>query len=249
MTRPSDINVVILCAGLGKRLRPLTDTLPKALVTIAGKPLLEYHLEAIRDVGLRDVICVTGYLGEKIQEFAGDGSRFGLKISYVRQELVNGTGAAVLAAATDIKSDPYAVVYADVWINHLRETWEKLIGSHTPKMVCAQVPDASDFGRVTSSITPKGLVLKTMVEKDGMATPGLVYAGMLLLPKMSLQLLRGQGLSVRGEIELPPVVMALVRNGKKVELVVTPQWTDIGTIAALQLVESQIEAAETRSPV
>ncbi len=76
------MKAMILAAGRGERLRPLTDSLPKPLVSVAGKPLIEYHLEKLALIGVTEVVINQAWLGHKLPEMLGDGSRWGLQINY-----------------------------------------------------------------------------------------------------------------------------------------------------------------------
>jgi N-acetyl-alpha-D-muramate 1-phosphate uridylyltransferase len=107
---------MLLAAGRGERLRPITDTVPKPLVAIAGKPLIVYHLEALAAAGIRDVVINLSWLGEKIRSALGDGSRFGVRISYSEEGPVPlETGGGIHRALSFLGPDPFLVVNADVW--------------------------------------------------------------------------------------------------------------------------------------
>jgi len=107
------MQVVILAGGMGTRLRSVTgDDLPKPLVPINGRPLLDYHLTQIAEAGIRDVVLLTGYGGEKIAEFCGDGAKWGLQTRCVRETAAAGTAGAVLQAI-DALQDRFLVVYGD----------------------------------------------------------------------------------------------------------------------------------------
>jgi bifunctional UDP-N-acetylglucosamine pyrophosphorylase/glucosamine-1-phosphate N-acetyltransferase len=234
MPEPSSTDVVVLCAGLGKRLRPLTNTIPKALVPVAGKPLLAYHLEAMRDAGIRRVICIVGYLEGKIREFVGDGSRFGLEAQFVSQSPPKGTGDALAVAASYIISDPFAVLYADVFFYPMQSAWETLLDGDDAKIFCARVEDTAHFGRVETRTSPQGVMLDRIIEKDGKTRPGLVNAGLLLLPKTIFQALNVQTVTERGEVELPQAVEQISKHGTKVLVKQLDGWFDIGSLSALE---------------
>jgi MurNAc alpha-1-phosphate uridylyltransferase len=107
---------MLLAAGRGERLRPITDTLPKPLVPIAGKPLIVYHLEALRRAGIREVVINLSWLGEKIRAALGDGKRYGVRISYSEEGPVPlETGGGIHRALPLLGPDPFLVVNADVW--------------------------------------------------------------------------------------------------------------------------------------
>ena len=103
------------------RLRPLTATVPKCLIPVGNKPLLQYHLEALAAAGVRRVVINLAWLGERIEEWAGDGSRFGLGIRYVREpepENPLGTGGGALNALSVLGDAEFIVVNSDLWTDY-----------------------------------------------------------------------------------------------------------------------------------
>ncbi|MDE2448031.1 MAG: nucleotidyltransferase family protein [Gammaproteobacteria bacterium] len=107
---------MLLAAGRGERLRPITDTLPKPLVEVAGKPLIVYHLEALTRAGVRDLVINLSWLGEKIRAALGDGGRHGVRITYSEEGPVPlETGGGIHRALPLLGAEPFLVVNADVW--------------------------------------------------------------------------------------------------------------------------------------
>lgn len=107
---------MLLAAGRGERLRPITDTLPKPLVEIAGKPLIVYHLEALARAGVSNVVINLSWLGEKIRTALGDGGRYGVRIAYSEEGPVPlETGGGIHRALPLLGPAPFLVVNADVW--------------------------------------------------------------------------------------------------------------------------------------
>ncbi len=96
--RKDDMQAVILTGGLGTRLRPITRTIPKGLVTVGGKPFLEHLIFFLKKSGIGDILLCVGYLGERIEEYFKDGSAFGLRIDYSREDRPRGTGGALKLA-------------------------------------------------------------------------------------------------------------------------------------------------------
>lgn len=109
------MKAMILAAGLGKRMRPLTDHTPKPLLKVGGKPLLQYHLEALGAAGIQEVIINTAYLGEQIEQFAGNGRAFGLTIHYSREPEPLETGGAIHRALPLLGTEPFLMINGDVW--------------------------------------------------------------------------------------------------------------------------------------
>lgn len=109
---------MILAAGLGTRMRPLTDHTPKPLLVAGGKPLLQYHLEALSAAGVREVIINLAWLGEQIRAFAGDGSAFGLSVRYSEEPEPLETGGAILRALPLLGTEPFVLINGDVWCDY-----------------------------------------------------------------------------------------------------------------------------------
>ncbi|HEV2270312.1 MAG TPA: nucleotidyltransferase family protein [Steroidobacteraceae bacterium] len=107
---------MLLAAGRGERLRPITDTVPKPLVEVAGKPLIIYHLEALARAGVTDVVVNLSWLGERIRSALGDGSRYGVRIAYSEEGPVPlETGGGIHRALPLLGPAPFLVVNSDVW--------------------------------------------------------------------------------------------------------------------------------------
>jgi MurNAc alpha-1-phosphate uridylyltransferase len=120
---------MILAAGLGQRMRPLTDHLPKPMLSAGGKPLLQYHLEALAGAGIREVIINLAYLGDKIRTFVGTGERFGLQVRYSEEPEPLETAGALLHALPLLGDQPFLLVNGDVWSDYPLNT---LAGHNLP---------------------------------------------------------------------------------------------------------------------
>jgi len=107
---------MILAAGRGERMRPLTDAVPKPLLTVRGKPLIAWHLEALARAGIREVVINLAWQGAQIRAALGDGSAWGLDIAYSDEgELAYETGGGIFHALPLLGADPFLVVNGDVW--------------------------------------------------------------------------------------------------------------------------------------
>jgi MurNAc alpha-1-phosphate uridylyltransferase len=112
----SALKAIVLAAGRGERLRPITDTTPKPLVPVAGKPLIVYHLEALRRAGVRDVVINLSWLADRIRERLGDGSDYGVHITYSDEGPVAlETGGGIYKAIPVLGPGPFLVVNGDTW--------------------------------------------------------------------------------------------------------------------------------------
>ncbi len=128
--------LALLAGGLARRLRPLTNTTPKSLIEIAGEPFLAHQLRLIYEGGIREVVICVGYLGERIEEFAGDGSRFGLSIAYSYDgDLPLGTGGA-LRAALPLLGNRFLIMYGDSWLTEpIEPVWRAFLDAHKPGLM------------------------------------------------------------------------------------------------------------------
>ncbi len=110
------MRAMVMAAGRGERMRPITDTLPKPLVPVAGKPLIGYHLERLANAGVREVVINVSWLGERIRSALGDGRDYGLSIAYSEEGPVPlETGGGIFKALPLLGSGPFLVVNGDTW--------------------------------------------------------------------------------------------------------------------------------------
>jgi len=140
------VKAMILAAGLGTRLRPLTDTIPKPMIDVAGHPMVAYPLAVVRESGIRDVIINLHHLGEQIRAALGDGTRYGLSITYSEEDPILDTGGAIKKAEAFLSGDTFVVLNGDMVIDlDLRAVidWHRAQGA-TATMVLR--PDDSGRG-------------------------------------------------------------------------------------------------------
>lgn len=227
------VEAVVLAAGHGVRLGSLTKSTPKVLLRVDGRPLLDYHLTALAAVGVRRVVLVVSYFAEQVERHVDGGRPFGLEVTSVRQAQPRGTGHAVAAASSEVRSDPFLVCYADVFIPGEEALLRALLSDDTAKIAAARVPDAGGFGRLLTKEEDGEPYLAGIQEKDGRPTPGLVNAGVYLLPRSLLRLVAGLSPSPRGEYELTDAVREYVAQGDRIRVVTLEEWVDAGTQESL----------------
>jgi len=109
------MKAMILAAGLGTRLLPVTETCPKPLIEVAGKPLLEHQLAWLRRAGITEVVINLHYLGEMIEAHIGDGSRFGTQVTYSREEALLDSGGGIAKALPLLGNAPFIWMLGDIW--------------------------------------------------------------------------------------------------------------------------------------
>ena len=109
------MRAMILAAGRGERMRPLTDHLPKPLLPVAGKPLIVWHLERLAAAGITDIVINHAWLGQRIEEALGDGSAFNVRIRYSPEPVALETAGGIATAGPLLGADPFLVINGDVW--------------------------------------------------------------------------------------------------------------------------------------
>jgi NDP-sugar pyrophosphorylase family protein len=238
----TDVSSVLLCGGIGKRLRPYTDSIPKALVPVAGRPIVDYHLEAWRAAGVRHALLVIGHRGDQIREHVGDGQRYGLSVEYVPQVEPRGSGDALLSVAGRVATPWLLVGYCDVFFGPRPAVWTRLLADRRAKIVGAEVPNAAAYGRLLTDEERPWARLRAIREKDGEASPGVINGGAYLLPRRVVEILASVPLSPRGEIELTDGVTQYLREGGEVRVVPVVDWIDIGTPEQLEIATQMVRS-------
>jgi mannose-1-phosphate guanylyltransferase len=182
------MKAIILAGGLGTRLRPLTDTTPKPLLPIKGKPIMQHAIENLRNHGINDIILAVSFHADKIKDYFGDGSNFGVNISYSLEEEPLGTGGAVRQAAEGIE-EPFVLVWGDnltdVHIRDLIESFER--NNAMIAMTLTPREDVENFGVAKLN----GEVIEYFVEKPPReeAPSNLINAGCFVIHPDALKIL------------------------------------------------------------
>ncbi|MEM2419949.1 MAG: sugar phosphate nucleotidyltransferase [Candidatus Bathyarchaeia archaeon] len=225
------MKAVVLAAGEGLRLRPLTFTRPKHMISICGKPVLEHCLEAIKACGINHIIIVVHYMADVIRHYFGFGERLGLQIEYVEQPNVLGTGNAV-SVAEPLVDDNFVLVYGDLLFTP--EALKKVILLHDtkkPAATLASVPvdRLEDYGIL--EIGKDGLV-KRIMEKPAReeAPSNMANAGIYAFSKEIFEKTKKIKASSRGEWEITDAIELLIKEEKPVFAAEIPRtdWFDIG---------------------
>jgi NDP-sugar pyrophosphorylase family protein len=119
------MKAVILAAGKGTRMRELTQELPKPMLKVQGKPILEHIIDGLRAAGIREFCIITGYRADVIEGYFADGSPLGVRMSYARQEIQDGTGKAPELAKSFVGSDDFLLTYGDILVKP--ETYQQML--------------------------------------------------------------------------------------------------------------------------
>ena len=227
--------VVILAGGLGTRLRPVTTQIPKPMVPVAGVPYLEHQLRLLAEQEFADVVLLTGYLGEQIEEYLGDGSRLGLQLRYSREPAPLGTGGALREARSLLASE-FLVIYGDSYLPIEYSPVVDRLRAANASGVLVLYHDPSGDTDVPGNVAIDESNHIVRYDKSGTKDPELRYveAGVLALRKSVLDLMPGTGV-VSLEQEIFP---QLIAQRRLVGLPTTQRFYDIGTPDRLRAIEA-----------
>jgi len=225
------MKAVVLAAGEGARLQPITATRPKHLIQVGGKPILEYCLDALKASGVTEVVIVTHYMGDAIRQYFGDGEKMKLKIAYVEQAEMLGTGNAVSVVESHVDGD-FVLVYGDLlFAREAVADVVRLYEAEKPAAVMAVVPveKPESYGVVELE---KERTIKRIVEKPaaGESPSNLANAGLYVFSEEIFDKIKQTKPSIRGEWELTDALSLLIDDGKTVlaSKVSKADWIDIG---------------------
>jgi NDP-sugar pyrophosphorylase family protein len=236
---------VVLAAGRGTRMGSLTAAMPKPLLPVAGRALIEHVLGALAAAGVRRAVVVTGYLGELIEAALGDGARLGLSIGYCRQEGRDGTARALLQAESLIGGAPFVVSWGDILVPPA--FYAELLSDFAARpcdaeLAVNQIDDPWQGAAVYLDASGRVTRLEEKPPR-GTSTTQWNNAGVMCFTAAIFDYARRLAPSSRGEYELPQAVAAMVRDGRTVRaLPVRGYWSDVGTPADLAAAERQIAA-------
>jgi glucose-1-phosphate thymidylyltransferase len=227
---------LILSGGKGTRLRPITHTSAKQLVPVANKPVLFYGIEAMAEAGIEQVgIIIAPETGKEIEEVAGDGSRFGVRITYILQAEPAGLAHAVLTAESFLGASPFVMYLGD---NLLQGGISDLVAAfreHEPDalILLTPVPDPQNYGVAELATAPAGQVgpVVRLVEKPTEPATDLALVGVYMFTSQIHDAARAIEPSARGELEITDAIQHLVDGGMRVEPhIVRGWWKDTGRL-------------------
>ena len=222
------MKAMILAAGKGERMRPLTLTTPKPLVQVGGVPLIEYHLKALAAAGFTEVVINHAWLGQQIEDHLGDGSRSGLTIQYSPEGEPLETGGGIFRALPLLGDEAFVVVNGDIWTDYdftrLRQPITGL--AH---LVLADNPDHHPSGDFT--------LAHGQVQDAQPGAPTLTYSGIAVLHP---QLFAG---CTEGAFKLAPLLREAMARGRVSGERLQGQWVDVGTHERLAQAEHLLQAS------
>lgn len=220
---------LILSGGKGTRLRPLTFTQAKQLVPVANKPVLFYGIEALKEAGIKDIGIIVGDTRDEIREATGDGSKWGVRITYIEQEAPLGLAHAVKISEGFLKKEPFVMYLGD---NILKSGIKSLVEEFKEKkpnslILLTKVPDPQMFGVAELK---DGKVVK-LVEKPKKPVSNLALVGVYMFDSHIFEAVNAIKPSWRDELEITDAIQYLVDKGYEVHPhLVTGWWKDTGKI-------------------
>ncbi len=217
---------MLLAAGRGERLRPLTERTPKAMVRVGGKPLIAWHLERLAASGCREAVINVSHLARQIVDYVGDGARFGVRVAYSREAEPLETAGGIAQALPLLGAAPFLLVNADIYCEaDFRRLRRLELGAMLAHLVLVPNPPhraQGDFALLVRSVRNEG-------------TPRYTYAGVAV---MSPQLVR----PVRhgDKAPLAPLLRSAADEGRLSGELFEGLWQDVGTLQRLAELETQL---------
>ncbi|MGC8828311.1 MAG: nucleotidyltransferase family protein [Verrucomicrobiia bacterium] len=248
------MKAVILAAGKGTRMKELTNARPKPMLYVQGKPILQHIIEGLKGAGISDLFIVTGYKAEVIEDYFKDGTQFGIKISYGRQVVQDGTGRAPLVAREFIGRDTFLLTYGDILVkpyNYIGIVEKFASGAYDGLIT---VTRGEDFTKGGLLFFNNDFLLEHLVEKptpeqiDGLKKSGYIgegkiyfyNAGIYVFKPIIFKYIEQIEKSPRGEYELTDAILKLAQEGNKlVGFEIEGRWVDVRDPVVLAKLESE----------
>jgi len=219
------LKAVVLAAGEGKRLRPLTYTRPKCMIHLAGKPILEHVLLSLKAAGLREAIIIVKYLEGVVRKHFGDGKRMGMKLSFATQGEAYGTGAAFLCARELVGDEPFVGMAGDV----ITEAGfiRRLLREHGGEVMTMGLKEVSEPGEYGVAEV-RGSRVVSFEEKPPSPRSNLANTSVYVFEPEIFPVLERMRPSIRGEVEVTDAVKELAGRGEVKGVVGEEYWLDMG---------------------
>ncbi len=225
------MKALVLAGGSGSRLRPITHTSAKQLLPVANKPVLFYGLEALRDAGITEAGIVVGDTASAIRAAVGNGSAFGLDVTYIQQEAPLGLAHAVLVAREYLGDDDFVMYLGDNFIvgGITSLVDEFRLNRPDAQIMLTEVPDPRQFG--VAELDEVGEVV-SLVEKPEEPRSNLALVGVYIFTAAVHEAVQELTPSWRDELEITEAIQWLIDNGRKVlSTTITGYWKDTGNVA------------------
>ena len=225
--------IAVLAGGLAKRLRPITATIPKSLVEVAGRPFVAHQLELFARRGIREVVLCTGFLGEQLQDYVGDGSRFGLHARFISDgDVLRGTGGAV-RNALPMLGEEFFVTYGD---SYLDIAYADVIGAFRASGAPALMTVFKNEGRWdTSNIEFEGGRIHVYDKRRRTPRMQHIDYGLLVMTPQAFA-----GCDQSGAFDLADLLNGMATAGSLAGFEVHTRFYEIGSFAGLAELEARL---------
>jgi dTDP-glucose pyrophosphorylase len=240
------VKAVVLAAGKGTRMREITDSIPKPMVEVGGRPVLWHVLRALRGAGVTEAAVIVGYRGEAIRTYFGRGEEVGIDLSYFVQDVQDGTGRAAEPAREFLYHGPFFFSFGDILTEPVEYT--RMAKSFQEKpcdllLAVRWVDDPYRFGVVSMD----GDAITKIVEKPAPGTAGSnwVNAGIFVTGPLLFSYTARLRPSDRGEYEIPDAIRMMIADGRNVRAFrLDAPWRDVGTPEDLTAAGGDVGVAE-----
>jgi UDP-N-acetylglucosamine diphosphorylase/glucosamine-1-phosphate N-acetyltransferase len=216
------MRAVVLAAGEGTRMRPLTYTLPKPMLPVAGKPILEHVVGELKKARFREIVMIVGYKRERVKEHFGGGEEFDVSIDYVEQKVMDGTCHAFLGAKEKVRGESFLGLNGDQLVK--AKDLEKVARVKGNAIGAVKSEEAHKYGVLEVG----GKSLKSIIEKPEKPPSNLINAGVYKFGREAFEFMKKTKKSARGEYEITDTIVDMVEAGNKFEVVVMDYWRDVG---------------------
>ena len=219
---------VLLAAGRGTRMRNLTEALPKPMLEVRGKPVLQHIVDGLRAHGLTNLFVVVGWRAEMVKDFFGDGSNFGVRIQYETQTVQDGTGRVVALARDFVGPDPFLLSYGDILV--APENYQRICDALADAEAVISAKRSDDVSQGGAVFVNDRFELVDLREKPkpGEPTSPWYNAGIYAFRPSIFDFIAKLEPSPRGEYELTDAVRNLALSGKKVQVLeIAGDWADV----------------------
>ena len=223
------MKVIILHGGHGTRLRPLTHTGPKQLLPIANKPMSEYCIESLKDAGITEIAIVIGGIGsKKVEEYYGNGKKFGVKLSYIEQDIPRGIAHAISLCENFVNNEKFVVFLGDNLINtnihSFRKNFEN--SNDDASLLLCEVDNPTQFGIACIENNK----ISKMVEKPKKPKSNLAITGIYFLTPKIFDKIKQLKPSWRNELEIVDALQMILDDSGNISYnIITDFWKDTGT--------------------
>ena len=218
---------VLLAAGKGTRMKDLTNDLPKPMLEVHGKPILLHIVEGLRAAGVTDFCIIVGYRADVVRDFFGDGSKFGVRVSYATQVVQDGTGRVVELAKDFAGSDAFVLSYGDILIDP--KNYPRITDLGDAGGIVTVKHNEGEIAKGGCVVVNERFELTDLIEKpDGPAPSPWYNAGVYTFRPSIFDFTAKLKLSKRGEYELTDAIRDLAQSGKTVRVVeLSGDWADV----------------------